>query len=364
MEHMTWGWKPGALAALPMALAVMGGNAQAQGQVQFYGLLNLGLSSQQLSGQTRVQAVTNGDMTTSFYGIRGSEDLGDGLKASFAAEGFFRADTGEVGRGNSDVLFQRQAWVALSKEGLGTLRLGRLPTPNWLTSIKFGPFGGASITPYVMQTYLPSATQPMLTGSGGSDASWANSIGYASPVLNGFSVLAVAALKEGGLNGKRYGASLNYDQGPLAAALSYEKLSRMSLPFGAPVVPLVTPARPGFLATDDRTWQLAAAYDFTAVKLFAQHSRTRLADLGARKIDLTTSQLGVSVPLGAGKAMLSWAHTGKEQSAAADLARSTVTLGYDYHLSRRTDVYAAWLHDKVSKLNAGNTYIVGLRHSF
>ncbi|MES2263682.1 MAG: porin [Pseudomonadota bacterium] len=364
MQHVNRGYKACGLTALSLALAVAASNAQAQSAVQFYGLVNLGVSSQQLSGQARVLALANGDMTTSYYGIRGSEDLGDGLKASFSAEGFFRADTGEVGRGNSDTLFQRQAWVGLSKDGIGTLRLGRLPTPNWLTSIKFGPFGGASITPYVMQTYLPSALQPMLTGSGMSDASWANSIGYSSPVFGGFSALAVVALSEGGVNGKRFGASVNYDQGPLAASLSYEKLSRMSLPFGAPVPPLATPARPSFLATGDRTAQLAASYDFTIAKLFGQHSQTRLTDLAAREIELTTSQLGVSVPLGLGKFMLSWAHTGKKQSAAADLARTTFTIGYDYSLSRRTDAYIAYLHDKVTNLNTGNTYTVGLRHSF
>ncbi|MFD2271260.1 porin [Undibacterium arcticum] len=136
---------------------------------------------------------------------------------------FFRADTGESGRGNTDTFFQRQSWVGVSDDRLGTLRLGRLPTPNWLTTIKFGPFGGASVTPFVMHTYLPSALQPMMTGSGASDASWANSIGYISPRWSGFTGMAVYALSEGSANGKRLGASLGYDAGPLAASIAFEK---------------------------------------------------------------------------------------------------------------------------------------------
>ena len=351
--------------AASFALGLIAGQANAQSNTQVYGLINLGISSQQLSGQTRVVALTNGDMTTSFFGVRGNEDLGDGLKASFSFEGFFRADTGEIGRGNSDVLFQRQAWVALSKDGLGTLRLGRLATPNWLTTIKYGPFGGASITPYIMHTYLPNALQPMLVGSSASDASWANSIGYNSPTWSGFSVMAVYALSEGSVNGRRLGGSLNYESGPLAASLSFERLNQMSLPFGAPVPPLVTVSRPAYQATDDSTAQLAAAYDFTTLKLFGQLSQTRLQNLTATEIKLVSSQLGVSVPVGAaGKFMASWGHTKKQQTGVDDIKRDTLTIGYDYTLSKRTDLYLAYLTDKVSNLSRGNGFTAGVRHSF
>lgn len=350
--------------AVCFANILASGNANAQSNTQFYGLVDLGIYSQQLSGQTRVAALANGSMTTSFLGVRGSEDLGDGLKASFDLEGFFRADTGEIGRGNSDVFFQRQAWMGVSDDRLGTLRLGRLPTPNWLATIKFGPFGGASVTPFVMHTYLPSALQPMMTGNGASDASWANSIGYTSPRWAGFTGMAVYALSEGSANGKRFGASLGYDAGPLAASISFEKLSQMSLPFGAPVAPLVTAARPSFAATDDSAVQAAVSYDFTMFKLFGQLAQTRLQNVASSEIKLVSSQLGVSAPVGAGKVMVSWAHTKKQQTAADDLRRDSLSAGYDYNLSKRTDIYAVYLADKVTNLDRGNGLAVGLRHSF
>ncbi|MEO6917669.1 MAG: porin [Collimonas sp.] len=345
-------------------LAAACSQSNAQSATQIYGLVNLGISSQQLSGQSRVSTVSNGDMTTSFFGIRGSEDLGGGLKAVFTMESFFRADTGELGRGNSDVMFQRQSWVGLSQDGAGSLRIGRLPSPNWLTTIRFGPFGGASITPYILQTYLPSALQPMITGSSTSDASWANSVGYSSPVWAGFSMLAVYAMSEGGSNGKRFGGSFNYEAGALAASLSFEKLSQMSLQFGAPVPALVTAARPNYVATDDNTAQLAVAYDFNVLKLFGQLSQTRLQNTTPIEITLTTSQLGVSVPAAGGKLMASWAQTRMQQTAKTDLQRATFSFGYDYNLSKRSDVYAALISDKVSNLSRGNGFTIGLRHSF
>ncbi|HWX00247.1 MAG TPA: porin [Collimonas sp.] len=338
--------------------------AGAQSATQIYGLINLGISSQQLSGQSRVTAVTNGDMTTSFFGIRGSEDLGGGLKSVFTMESFFRADTGEIGRGNSDVVFQRQAWVGLEKEGIGTFRIGRVASPNWLTTIRFGPFGGASITPYILQTYLPSALEPMITGSSTSDASWANSIGYSSTNWAGFSTMLVYSLSEGSANGRRLGGSFNYASGALAASLSFEKLSQMSLQFGAPAPALVTAARPSYVATDDNTAQLALTYDFTALKVFGQLSRTRLQNTTPTEITLGTWQLGVSAPLAAGKLMASWAHTLMQRTASADLERGTLSLGYDYSLSKRSDIYIAYISDKVTNLSRGNGFTAGLRHSF
>lgn len=364
MGHLKTQWQPRGAAALAMAMATGCAQAQTATPTQFYGLINLGATSQQLSGQQRVSTLANGDATTSFYGIRGGEDLGDGMVASFMAEGFFRADTGEVGRGNSDALFQRQLWLALSSQRLGTLRVGRLGSPNWLTTIKFGVMGGASMMPYVMQTYLPSAIEPMITSSGASDASWANSVGYLSPVVGGFSAMVVSALREGGTTGKRIGASLTYEEGPFAAAVAYERLDGMALQFGAPAAPLATVARPSFVARENHTTQLAGSYDWAVVKASAQYSATGMTDLAGRTLRMRTAQLGASVPIGMGNAFVSGARTTKDDSAGPDQARNTILLGYDYRLSRRTDVYVASWHDKVSGLAAGTSYTLGLRHSF
>ena len=44
--------------------------------------------------------------------------------------------------------------------------------------------------------------------------------------------------------------------------------------------------------------------------------------------------------------------------------RDTVTVGYDYTLSKRTDVYAMLMNDKITKFESGNSFGLGVRHKF
>jgi len=48
----------------------------------------------------------------------------------------------------------------------------------------------------------------------------------------------------------------------------------------------------------------------------------------------------------------------------APLKRDTESVGYDYFLSKRTDIYAVVIHDKVTNLGAGTGVAAGLRHRF
>ena len=102
-------------------------------------------------------------------------------------------------------------------------------------------------------------------------------------------------------------------------------------------------------------------YDFRVVKLFGQYQYIKNTITGG---NLTSNggQLGVSVPLGGGRVMASYAYT--KNSGANTSSRNTWALGYDYDLSKRTDLYAAYLNDKVSGLDAGNTFGVGMRMKF
>jgi predicted porin len=345
--------------------ALMTINASGQQASQVYGVIDLSVYSQQLSGENRRTSLTNGNMTTSFIGFRGSENLGNGYGVHFNLESFFRSDTGEVGRTNTDTFFQRAAWVGLSARELGTIRLGRQVTPNWLTSISYGPFGGATgLGPFLKHTYMPSAIEPMVTASQPSDAAWSNSIGYSSPNWGGLSIMALYALSERSVSGKRIGARINYDAGPFAASVSIEDLSQMARQFGAPAAPLVTVARPAYIANENRTVQAAASYEFGVAKIFGQVSRSSLENVSPVEINLTTTQVGTSIPVGPGKVLLSWAHTRKKQTLSEDQKRDTVAIGYDHNLSKRTDAYAVFLNDRVTGLKTGSGLAIGLRHKF
>lgn len=344
--------------SLPFAIASVALYANtaalAQSNVTLYGSLDAAAYSKQLSGETRQKTLTSGIMNASRWGVRGTEDLGDGLKARFDMSSFIRLDTGDSGRSAADGFWGRFAWVGL-EGGFGLARLGRISTPNFINTIRFNPYADASLGPVFMHTYLPSAAQPLMTSHGATDSSWANSLSYTTPSLGGFEVAVQAAASEGSTAGRRLGGSVYYGSGPFAAGLSVEDLTGMSLNFSKP------PA--SVLMKTSRTVQLGASYDLQAVKLFGQVQRTELEN-PATTIKLQTSQLGAAVPIGTGRVLASYAHTAKTQTAVADAKRDTLSIGYDHFLSKRTDLYAVLVSDKVDTLGRGTGLALGLRHSF
>jgi predicted porin len=120
------------------ALTLISGVAAAQSSVILYGNVDLGLLTRNnapAGGSSTT--VANGGISPSIWGFRGSEDLGGGLKANFALEGHFAADTGA-----SDArLFRRQSNVGISSATLGTLTLGNQYSPAILAFAATDPRG-------------------------------------------------------------------------------------------------------------------------------------------------------------------------------------------------------------------------------
>lgn len=103
-----------------MALAVLActGGAMAQSNVTLYGRIDASLGSTKFNGVSTTQ-LYSGNLSASRWGMRGSEDLGGGLKAIFQLETGINADEGTGPSG-----FSRQSWVGLSG-GFGTVRMGK-----------------------------------------------------------------------------------------------------------------------------------------------------------------------------------------------------------------------------------------------
>ncbi len=91
-----------------------------------------------------------------------------------------------------------------------------------------------------------------------------------------------------------------------------------------------------------------------------QQSSLATTYIGART---TTGQIGVAVPLGGGNVMASVAHT-RRDAPNVDATRTTAALGYDYFLSKRTDLYAVVLHDKLTGFSGSGSVALGVRHRF
>jgi predicted porin len=327
--------------------------------VSIYGLVDLSAGKFQNAGNPKVTRMDSGNMATSFIGFKGSEDLGGGLKANFALESFLLADNGAYGRFTGDVFWARAAWAGLSG-GFGSVSAGRTTNQFFLSTLIFNALGDSfGYSPSIRQFLIPTAV-----GHGGGtalaffgDTGWSNSVLYTSPNFGGATINLQGAFGEGaaGSQGGNFGGNVLYFGGNFAATFAYQKVQTPDT-FGTPTVQLT-----GFDSQDSA--QIGVSYDFGVAKLYGQVAQVQTN----ATIDTKTSLygLGASVPVGAGKILAQYGYAKLDFGGSrSDTTSKNFTLAYDYFLSKRTDVYALYMSDKMSTLSNGNTYVLGLKHTF
>ena len=320
------------LAAL-VALAAPA--AFAQSSVTMYGLVDLSVGSSKAPGGTASKNITSGNMSTSFIGFKGSEDLGGGLSAVFAIESFMRNDTGAAARFDGDTFWARSAYVGVASKA-GTVTLGRNTTSLFVNTLIFNAFGDSfGFSPAIRQTFT----------SGGSfqvsgDTGWSDSVKYSSPNFGGLSFTGHAALGENN-GGRNLGLSALYFAGPLAAGFAWQSVEKGTGPFNP----------------DTTAWQLGASFNMAPVKFYGQYGTS-----DNKTINNTSKVIGLGADytMGVGKLMVQWNKLSPD--VGADL--TTMSFGYGYQMSKRTDLYAVYMSEKKTGLSTGNTYGVGVRHRF
>ncbi|XAH22881.1 porin [Xylophilus sp. GW821-FHT01B05] len=339
-----------ALRALPLlAAACAASTSFAQSapssSVQIYGLIDAYAGTLRRSDQTgRTTVVNSGGMNTAFWGVRGSEDLGGGLKALFMLESFFQTDTGVYGRNATDPFFSKNSWVGLGGD-FGQVAAGRQTNPLFLATGAFNPFGGSlQFSPVMLQTWQPTYNRSVL-----GDSVWDNTLQYSSPTVAGLRANLVYGFGEvqdrAGV--RNLNLTVNYERGPFAAVVSAQQAK----------------TGPGFTTAIGRqnAALVGASYDFKAVQLYGQLLRSRTPDI---QTTADTLQLGAAVPVGAGRIMASASRTTREVQGAGDTHRTTWAAGYDYNLSKRTDIYAIYLRDQLTGYAGAGSLGAGIRHRF
>ncbi|RBL65340.1 porin, partial [Pseudomonas sp. MWU13-2625] len=126
-------------------------------------------------------------VSTPYWGLHGAEDLGNGNKAIFTLESFFRAQNGQFGRFQGDTFFARNAYVGIDSP-YGTVTAGRLTTHLFLSTILFNPFYDSyTFSPMVYHVFLGLGTFPTYPSYQGAvgDSGWNNAPSYTSPSLGG-----------------------------------------------------------------------------------------------------------------------------------------------------------------------------------
>ena len=338
-----------------IALAVAGlvsAPAFAQSNVTVYGVADayMGFGSHD---DKDMSAINSGGLSGSRIGFRGTEDLGNGLKAVFTVEQGIELDdsvdsSGDVGLGGK----ARQSFVGLAG-GFGAVTLGRQYAPGYDNIVD--AFGNSSIL----------SPQAILTGSEGSTivaaggARWDSSIAY-NGAFSGLKVRAIYSMgavevaeEEG--DDDAIGLGLDYSNGPLRVAAVYQVLQND--------------------AEDQKEWSLGGSYNFGVATLTAFYQDAKSLKY-TEDNDMDLWQVGLIVPVGAaGNVHLGY---GQADYDRLDADAKSYSIAYTHALSKRTTAYVGYNRttndDGVAKgvvaaptgvtgENA-NVVAVGMRHVF
>ena len=338
-------------------------SALAQSSVTLYGIVDAAVSytTKQAAtpGGPSVGSVTKidaGQLATSRWGMRGSEDLGGGLKANFTLEGTIANDTGAGGGGGTSTLFDRAAIVGVSG-GFGALTLGR---QNALAVDAVGAvdpigFSQPGINPNVAFSALNNANAATFgTNNGVSSLRQNNSIRYALPVMSGFSGAAMYGFGEqpGNSSANTYlGLLGSFNAGPITASLGYNQLKNAS----------------ATAATTDKLTLVGGGLKYEisnaiAVKATYTQSKTDLAP--TRKI--AVAGLGVDFVAMPGLT-LTGAFYNTKRTETTTVAATTFSskanqlVGkVNYALSKRTSIYGLMTNERVNDGNQLVAQRVGL----
>lgn len=332
------------------------GSACAQSNVTLYGLLDIGLVHD--GGQPNGGSITklsSGIWNGSRWGLRGREDLGNGLAAIFTAESGFQTDTGTLGQGG--LLFGRQVFVGLTGP-FGAVKFGRQYSSIDTTVAVTDPFGaggaGRNVS-LVTAAYINGARSYYNNRIN-------NAVVYASPTVNGFSGEVGYGFGEvqGNNSAGRYlGASVGYAAGPVYVRLAHQDTHDATATGG------------------QRHTILGASYNFNVLTAYFQYVQNQYEAANAVTAKSRDVLLGVSVPVtrgGNGRVLASVIR--KDDRLAANQDATMTALGYMHDVSKRTTVFASWgrisnkngafytVNQAIDLGTGSRSMDVGIRHAF
>ena len=261
-----------------------------------YGRAHLSLDSLDNGADSAIYLSSN----SSRLGVKGSEDLGNGLTILFQLEGGIAWDGG--GSWGAD----RDTYVGL-KGGAGTLLAGRLPAHNqWLGAVN------------LFADQIGDSRNLLLGARSGIGGRASNALNYAAPDLGGLKLsLTYVPDENPATDGDIWGVRAAYANGPLNLALTY--FDRDASP------------------NNITQTALTAGYNFGDFGLIAGY----VTEENAASTDWQNWTIGGTAVVGAGKVKLQFVSAGESASSANDGA-TMWALGYDHPLSKRTTVYAAY----------------------
>lgn len=397
-----------------VAVSVLGafaGSALAA-DVQLYGILDTGVGYSHIDMDTSgVDDVDSFEMKSgvgsgSRWGLKGTEDLGNGLTVGFILENGFDSDDGS--EDSTGVMFNRESSLFL-EGSFGKLAFGRMGALNsgqssWSKVGMINTFG----TSYGEFTAQASNVFSLA-------GQWDNMIAYETPDFAGFKLFTQYGMgsndnENESSSNRFYSLGVTYNNGPFAGYFAVDSINYKTAKFSKGEWP-----NNGDDIDDSLTVTLGGSYDFDVVKIYlgAQYfDEVRLSslggpicrandvrDLGISGFDLSINDIaklkgyGISLsgdaPLAGGRVMFGLGYVDADAADSLDKAlsqniagfrdfeiqRYVVSAGYSYPFSKRTDVYgvASYMQDNEDTSRESGTleqdpsaysFYVGLRHRF
>jgi general bacterial porin, GBP family len=338
------------VAAVATLAASFATAANAQSSVTLYGLVDTGLTYVNnvqaptygtANGPQRASfhGLTSGNLQESRWGLRGSEDLGGGMKAIFVLESGFNVDNGKSSGNNS--LFSRQSYVGVSSD-FGTVTMGRQydGVVDYLGPLSAaGTWGG---------TYFGHAFG---NDNLNSDYSIGNALKYQSNNYSGFSFSGMYGFSNQSnfADNRAYSFGMGYANGPFKLGAAYTQANGVNSANSQGAINGEQFADEFALGTAhdrQRTFGAGASYSYAAMTFGAVWTQSRLdnSDLEGYSNVFNNYEVNgrylVSPALSLGAAYTY--STGKMNFAGT----SSDTVHYhqfglqaDYALSKRTDFH-------------------------
>ena len=345
--------------------------------VSMYGILDVSVVMNN-SGYGNKTNVSSGGGPGSRIGLRGNEDLGNGLSAIFLLEAGIQLDTGVVGgtpqapgvnraqvssafsggfannAATGSQIISRQAFAGLSSKTLGGLTFGRQYSAMVPVYAALDTFGFATAgTMFAAFAYIPGYTTRQN-----------NVASYRSPsFFDGVRVEVVAGsgnennvqgddltLGSSDKGGRLLGMDVTYNKGPLNLAAAYQETNGNTA---------ITAAQSEVIR--NRGWVVGGNYDFGMLKLYAGYAQGKERDRagtglvypapaapGAVNAPLLIPQeanawhIGVNVPAFKGNVLVGYSKFRDKTTNVNGADFQTWAINYRYPLSKRTSLYAGY----------------------
>ncbi|AOK31666.1 MULTISPECIES: porin [Burkholderia] len=333
--------------------------AHAQSSVTLYGIVDAGIAYTNNQGGAHNFQQSSGKLNGSRWGLKGIEDLGGGLSAIFTLENGFKTNDGTFGQGGRE--FGRQAWVGLSKTGIGALTLGR----------QYEPLADL-VAQYAGPGFWSPATHVGDNDNLNQSFRINNAVKFRSAVLGGFAfdlLYAFSNQANGGAgtgfsNNNAWAAAANYTNGPLSIGGGYVVLHHPSAAsnangaVGGATSTTGSDYSPAFfygLNGGVLKQQIAAAganYTIGAARLGFAWSHTQLDYVDGSSRKFNNYDANARYQLTPATTLIGvYTFTDGSASGLPNTNGRTLkprwhqfTLGVDYALSKRTDLYLSGVY--------------------